>query len=115
MVSLLYCFGRNRSVLFHIYSPVVVDADRPTGATSTTPSASTFLDHRGRSLRGDRVPAIRFPLSKSKEGRQGTYNPENKKLEWWLTIVTAIGVGPMFGAWPSSSAPVSSPFRPDGS
>src|ERR1700675_4523734 len=30
-----------------------------------------------------------------KEGRQAAYNPENKKLEWWLTIGTAIGVAAM--------------------
>src|SRR3977135_169889 len=30
-----------------------------------------------------------------KEGRRAAYNPENKKLEWWLTIGTAIGVGAM--------------------
>jgi cytochrome c oxidase subunit 2 len=30
-----------------------------------------------------------------KEGRQAAYEPENKKLEWWLTIVTAIGVAAM--------------------
>src|SRR5258708_3771832 len=30
-----------------------------------------------------------------KEGRQADYNPENKKLEWWLTIGTAIGVAAM--------------------
>src|SRR4030081_3722030 len=29
------------------------------------------------------------------EGRQATYNPENKKLEWWLSIGTAIGVAAM--------------------
>src|SRR3979490_321363 len=28
-------------------------------------------------------------------GRRAVYNPENKKLEWWLTIVTAVGVGAM--------------------
>ena len=26
------------------------------------------------------------------EGRQAAYEPENKKLEWWLTILTTIGV-----------------------
>ena len=26
------------------------------------------------------------------EGRRAAYEPENKKLEWWLTILTAIGV-----------------------
>lgn len=30
-----------------------------------------------------------------KEGRRAAYNPENKKLEGWLTIVTAIGVAAM--------------------
>jgi cytochrome c oxidase subunit II len=28
-------------------------------------------------------------------GRRAVYEPENKKLEWWLTIVTAVGVGAM--------------------
>jgi len=30
-----------------------------------------------------------------KQGRRAVYNPENKKLEWWLTIVTAVGVAAM--------------------
>jgi cytochrome c oxidase subunit II len=30
-----------------------------------------------------------------KPGRRAVYDPENKKLEWWLTIVTAVGVGAM--------------------
>jgi cytochrome c oxidase subunit 2 len=30
-----------------------------------------------------------------KEGRRAAYNPENKKLEWWLSIGTAIGVAAM--------------------
>ena len=30
-----------------------------------------------------------------KEGRQAAYEPENKKLEWWLTILTAVGVALM--------------------
>ncbi|MGH8548703.1 MAG: cytochrome c oxidase subunit II [Methylococcales bacterium] len=32
---------------------------------------------------------IRF---RHKEGRKAKYEPENKKLEWWLTILTTIGV-----------------------
>ncbi|TIO51792.1 MAG: cytochrome c oxidase subunit II, partial [Mesorhizobium sp.] len=27
-----------------------------------------------------------------REGNRAVYEPENKRLEWWLTIVTAIGV-----------------------
>lgn len=30
-----------------------------------------------------------------KEGQKAAYEPENKKLEWWLTIGTAVGVGAM--------------------
>jgi cytochrome c oxidase subunit II len=30
-----------------------------------------------------------------KKGRQAAYEPENKKLEWWLTIVTGVGVAAM--------------------
>jgi cytochrome c oxidase subunit 2 len=30
-----------------------------------------------------------------KRGRQAAYEPENKRLEWWLTIGTAVGVGAM--------------------
>src|SRR4051795_4436442 len=30
-----------------------------------------------------------------REGRRAAYEPENKKLEWWLTIVTAVGVAAM--------------------
>jgi len=29
------------------------------------------------------------------QGRQAAYEPENKKLEWWLAIVTAVGVAAM--------------------
>ena len=30
-----------------------------------------------------------------KKGQKADYDPENKKLEWWLTIVTSIGVAAM--------------------
>ncbi|MDA1101501.1 MAG: cytochrome c oxidase subunit II [Proteobacteria bacterium] len=30
-----------------------------------------------------------------KEGRRSEYEPENKKLEWWLTIITGLGVAGM--------------------
>jgi cytochrome c oxidase subunit 2 len=30
-----------------------------------------------------------------REGQQALYEPENKKLEWWLTIATAVGVAAM--------------------
>ena len=46
-----------------------------------------------------------------KEGRRAAYNPENKKLEWWLTVGTAIGVAAMLApGWLSGTS--SSRFRP---
>ncbi len=30
-----------------------------------------------------------------KEGRRADYNPENKKLEWWLSVGTGVGVAAM--------------------
>jgi cytochrome c oxidase subunit 2 len=30
-----------------------------------------------------------------REGQQALYEPENKRLEWWLTVATAIGVAAM--------------------
>ena len=30
-----------------------------------------------------------------RKGIRAAYNPENTKLEWWLTVVTAVGVGGM--------------------
>jgi cytochrome c oxidase subunit 2 len=34
-------------------------------------------------------------LYRHRQGRRAEYSPENKKLEWWLTIVTSIGVAAM--------------------
>jgi cytochrome c oxidase subunit II len=34
-------------------------------------------------------------LYRHREGRKAEYSPENKKLEWWLTIVTSVGVAAM--------------------
>src|ERR1700745_1063169 len=39
--------------------------------------------------------AYSFFLFQHKEGSRAAYNPENKKLEWWLSIGTAIGVAAM--------------------
>ena len=30
-----------------------------------------------------------------REGRRAAYEPESKRLEWWLTVVTAVGVAAM--------------------
>ncbi len=30
-----------------------------------------------------------------REGRRATYEPESKRLEWWLTVATAVGVAAM--------------------
>jgi cytochrome c oxidase subunit 2 len=83
------------SVLFHIYSP-----------WWWTPIATnwSYIDHT-ISITFWITGAVFFAVIAfmaycvlrfhHKEGRQAAYNPENKKLEWWLTIGTAIGVGAM--------------------
>ena len=83
------------SVLFHIYSP-----------WWWTPIATnwSYIDHT-ISITFWITGAVFFAVIAfmaycvfrfhHKEGRRAAYNPENKKLEWWLTIGTAIGVGAM--------------------
>ena len=83
------------SVLFHIYSP-----------WWWTPIATnwSYIDHT-ISITFWITGAVFFAVIAfmaycvfrfhHKEGRQADYNPENKRLEWWLTIGTAIGVGAM--------------------
>jgi cytochrome c oxidase subunit 2 len=34
-------------------------------------------------------------LYRHREGQKAQYSPENKKLEWWLTILTSVGVAAM--------------------
>jgi cytochrome c oxidase subunit II len=34
-------------------------------------------------------------LYRHRQGRRAEYSPENKKLEWWLTILTSVGVAAM--------------------
>ena len=84
------------SVLFHHLEPVVVDADRLQLALHRRHDHHDVLDHRGRFHRAIiafmAYCVFRF---RHKEGRQAAYKPENKKLEWWLSIGTAIGVGAM--------------------
>ncbi|MFK4588336.1 heme/copper-type cytochrome/quinol oxidase subunit 2 [Bradyrhizobium diazoefficiens] len=41
-----------------------------------------------------------------KEGRQAAYNPENKKLEWWLSVGTGVGVAAMLAPGRGRLAPV---------
>ncbi|MGA7163433.1 MAG: cytochrome-c oxidase, partial [Pseudolabrys sp.] len=83
------------SVLFHILSP-----------WWWTPIASNwdYIDHTINLtfwITGVAFTAIIVFMAycvfrfRHQPGRRAVYNPENKKLEWWLTIVTAVGVGAM--------------------
>src|SRR5438552_15340045 len=44
-------------------------------------------------------------LYRHRQGRPAEYAPENKKLEWWLTILTSLGVAAMLTpgvfVWPN--------------
>src|SRR5438552_17850938 len=83
------------SVLFHILSP-----------WWWTPIASNwdYIDHTINLtflITGFVFTAIILFMAycvfrfRHQEGRRAVYDPENKKLEWWLSIVTAVGVGAM--------------------
>jgi cytochrome c oxidase subunit II len=83
------------SVLFHILSP-----------WWWTPIASNWLyiDHTINLtfwITGGVFTAIVLFMAycvfrfRHQPGRQAIYNPENKKLEWWLTIGTGVGVAAM--------------------
>ena len=80
------------SVLFHILSP-----------WWWTPIASNwhYIDHTINLtfwITGGVFTAILLFMAycvfrfRHQPGRQAIYNPENKKLEWWLTIGTGVGV-----------------------
>src|SRR5262249_24666948 len=83
------------SVLFHLLSP-----------WWWTPIASnwSYIDHTISItflISGIAFTAILLFMAycvfrfRHQEGTRAVYNPENKKLEWWLTIATAVGVGAM--------------------
>ena len=92
LILLLVAVG---SVLFHIYSP-----------WWWTPIATnwSYIDHT-ISITFWITGAVFFSVIAfmaycvfrfhHKEGRRAAYNPENKKLETWLTIGTAVGVAAM--------------------
>src|SRR3979409_2223174 len=83
------------SVLFHIFSP-----------WCWTPIAShwSYIDHT-ITLTFWITGAVFFAIVafmaycvfrfQHKEGRRAAYEPENKKLEWWLSVGTAFGVAAM--------------------
>jgi cytochrome c oxidase subunit 2 len=83
------------SVLFHVLSP-----------WWWTPIASNwqYIDHTINLtfwITGAVFTAIVLFMAycvfrfRHQEGRRAAYNPENKRLEWWLTIGTAVGVAAM--------------------
>src|SRR5260370_9284749 len=94
-VALILLLVGVASVLFHLFSP-----------WWWTPIASnwSYIDHTITLtfwITGAVFSAIVAFMAycvfrfRHTEGRQAAYNPENKKLEWWLSIGTAIGVSAM--------------------
>ena len=92
LILLLVAIG---SVLFHIFSP-----------WWWTPIATdwSYIDHTINItfwITGFVFTAVIAFMAycvfrfHHKEGRRADYNPENKKLEWWLSVGTGIGVAAM--------------------
>ena len=92
LILLLVAVG---SVLFHIYSP-----------WWWTPIATnwSYIDHT-ISITFWITGVVFFAVIAfmaycvfrfhHKEGRRAAYNPENKRLEWWLSVGTGVGVAAM--------------------
>jgi cytochrome c oxidase subunit 2 len=92
LILLLVAIG---SVLFHLYSP-----------WWWTPIATdwSYIDHTINItfwITGFVFTAVIAFMAycvfrfRHKEGRRADYNPENKRLEWWLSVGTGIGVAAM--------------------
>ncbi|MEK9284090.1 MULTISPECIES: cytochrome c oxidase subunit II [unclassified Bradyrhizobium] len=92
LILLLVAIG---SVLFHLYSP-----------WWWTPIATNwaYIDHTINItfwITGFVFVAVIAFMAycvfrfHHKEGRRADYNPENKKLEWWLSVGTGVGVAAM--------------------
>ena len=92
LILLLVAIG---SVLFHLYSP-----------WWWTPIATNwaYIDHTINItfwITGFVFVAVIAFMAycvfrfHHKEGRRADYNPENKRLEWWLTVGTGVGVAAM--------------------
>ena len=92
LILLLVAIG---SVLFHIYSP-----------WWWTPIATdwAYIDHTINItfwITGVVFFAVIAFMAycvfrfHHKEGRRADYNPENKRLEWWLSVGTGVGVAAM--------------------
>lgn len=92
LILLLVAIG---SVLFHLYSP-----------WWWTPIATdwSYIDHTINItfwITGFVFTAVVAFMAycvfrfHHREGRQADYNPENKKLEWWLSVGTGVGVAAM--------------------
>ena len=92
LILLLVAIG---SVLFHIYSP-----------WWWTPIATNwaYIDHTINItfwITGFVFVAVVAFMAycvfrfHHKEGRRADYNPENKRLEWWLSVGTGVGVAAM--------------------
>ena len=94
-VALILASGRGRLGAVSPLQPVVVDADRLQLALYRRHDHHHVLDHRGGFHRGRLFMAYCVFRFRHKEGQQAAYEPENKKLEWWLTVVTAVGVAAM--------------------
>src|ERR1700692_1021437 len=94
-VAIIFLLVAVASVLFHLFSP---------GWWTPIASNWSYSDHTITLtfwITGAAFFAIVTFMAycvfrfQHKEGRQAAYNPENKKLEWWLSVGTAIGVDAM--------------------
>ena len=88
--------GRGRLGAFHLFSPGG-DADRLKLALHRRHDHPDVLDYRGGFFAIIPFMAYCVYRFRHKEGSRAAYNPENKKLEWWLSVGTTVGVAALLG------------------
>jgi cytochrome c oxidase subunit 2 len=83
------------SVLFHFLSPWYFTPVASNWGTIDTTIAITFWVTGFVFVAVSLFMALAVIRYRHREGGRAAYQPENKKLEWWLLVVTGVGVAAM--------------------
>src|SRR3954451_14246549 len=99
VVALLFVLVAVGSVLFHLLSPWGWTPIASNWSYIDNPIILTFW------MTGVVCSAVVLFMAycilrfRHRDGHRAAYEPESSRLEWWLTVVTAVGVAAMFGSW----------------
>jgi len=83
------------TILFHFLSPWWLHPSHPNWKMMDDTVNITFWVTGIVFVAVNLFMAAAVLLYRHRQGQKAQYSPENKKLEWWLTIVTSLGVAAM--------------------